>query len=282
MGVFFLAGAAASGVWFCWNLPRNTTKTVSQTASPATAGLTAATEALLRRLNSPIELRFYSILAPGSISDSLKAFSGRVDELLGRYQQAANGKITVTRCDSQSNSNVNAAIADGIKPFNIEKGDACFLGITVARKGWKESLSSLNPEWEQALEFDLTRAIARAEEASSPTPIAAAPEQTDSEALEAVKRAIPNIASVSLEEGTQILRVATLNEFAAVSQEMETKMKAAEESFTQAQANGSEAGQENARKLLLQLQAEQTDRFKQAVARSQAQIQALQQLKAKK
>lgn len=280
--IVFLAGMALSGLWFYPGRPHGPAKPESQADAKAGAtALTSGTQEVLKRLDAPIEIRFYSILDPASALDPLRAFAGRVDQLLAQYQQEAPGKIKTTRFDSQSYSNANAAASDGIKPFNTDKGDACYLGIALVCKGRKESLSSLSPEWEQALEPDLTRAIARVEEIPSQAQLTAAPAQSDPEALEAVRRAIPNIDSVSLQEGTQILQEATLNEFARVAQEMEAKVKEAEQNFLQAQTNQSEAGQQNARKELQQLQAEQTDKLKQVVAKSQAQLQALQQLKAK-
>ena len=98
----------------------------------------------------------------------------------------------------------NAAQADGITSFNIDKGDACFLGITVVCGGQREALPRLAPEWEQALESDLSRAIARAVEAQ----VAAAPPapKVDTAALDTVKTMIPDTSAVSVEDGSQALR----------------------------------------------------------------------------
>ena len=54
------------------------------------------------------------------------------------------------------------------RPFNIDKGEPCYLGVALAFKGHKESLSRLSPDWEQAVEPDITRAIARLEETTQP------------------------------------------------------------------------------------------------------------------
>ena len=114
-------------------------KSGSAAAHREAAALSDSTKAVLQRLNSPLEIRFYSLLDPASVPDSLPAFAGRVDQLLSAYEQEANGKLKVSPLNTQSPANANAALADGIKPFNLEKGDACFLGIAVASQARKES-----------------------------------------------------------------------------------------------------------------------------------------------
>ena len=89
---------------------------------------------------------------------------------LTEYAAVAEGKLKVVRYLSPSDAAANAASADRIKPFNLDKGNACFLGLALSCQDRKESIPQLAPEWEQALEPDLTRAILRlANPASSPT-----------------------------------------------------------------------------------------------------------------
>ncbi len=266
----FLAGVATGAVWIYQS--RSHAKAIAGSESR----LTPATTALLQRLDSPVEIRFYSLLDPATTSDSLRAFAARVDQVLSEYQRDANGRIKVTRYDSYSSSSANAAMSDGVKPFNMDKGDACFLGITVVHNGHKESLSYLSPDWEQAFEPDLTRAIARATEVQP----GFVPPQADPAVLDSVKRAIPNLDSVSLEEGTRILRDAALAEFTQAAQEMQAKLSEAQQSLLQAQNGQSDADPQLAMKQLQQLQADQTEKLKEIAANSKVQIDALKQLKA--
>jgi hypothetical protein len=269
--VAFLAGIGASALWFS----RKTSPPVPPPDDETQAPLGGGTEAALRHLDTPVEIRFYSMLDPKTVPASMTAYSRRVEQLLAKYQRESNGKIKVTRIDSQSYTNLNAAAADGIKPFNADKGDACFLGIAVVRNGQKEAIPYLSPDWEPALESDLTRALERTggENPQLPPPV---PAQPDAGVMEALKRSIPNLDSVSVEEGTKILRASVVDQFNQVTTEMQGKMKDAEQAFVQAQ---SEADQQSARKQIQQLQAEQTDKFKQVMISSQSQIQALKQLK---
>ncbi len=273
VAVFFLAGIALSAWWF--KSASNGPKSMAATESTAEAKLSGGTREVLQRLGAPVEIRFYSSLDPASVPGSVQAFADRVEKLLSLYEQSSGGKIKVTLHNSRSNFNANAAVKDGIKAFNLDKGDACFLGLTVARGGQQETLANLAPEWEPALESDLTRAIDRA------GPAAAVPvvTQADTSALEAVKRAIPNVDSISLDEGTRLLRDSALAEFRQAAQELETKVREAQQRYLAAQSGQSEAEQQAAMRDLQQAQAEQADKLKQVAADSKARIEALQRLK---
>src|ERR1017187_5372170 len=141
---FFLLGVALTVAWFEYGkngLP-----------GQSTAGLSGDTLDRLRHLNSPVQIRFYSVLPAGSASQALQDFSQRVDRLLSEFQNANPAKIQVIR--NVSAAGANAAAADGLRPFNLEKGEACFLGVTVTNGDRKESLAQLHPERESALRSD--------------------------------------------------------------------------------------------------------------------------------
>jgi hypothetical protein len=272
--VCFLLGIAVSAYWF--QRGKNKPKPEPETKLVV---LSDGTKDVLKRLDSPVEIRFYSLLDPASVSESVRAFAGRVNELLSAFEREGERKVMVTRFNSRSDSDANAASTDGIQAFNLDKGDACFLGLTVARAEQKESFPRLSPEWEPAIEFDLARAIARVT-ATKPaeTPLAYL-NRTDTNATAEVKRALPNLGSMSLEEGTQVLREAALNEFKAAAGEMEAQLRQARERLTAAQNGKSEAEQQAAMKELQRIQAEQTEKLKQIGARLQAQIAELERLK---
>jgi ABC-type uncharacterized transport system involved in gliding motility auxiliary subunit len=239
--------------------------------------LSDGTLAVLKRIDSPVEIRFYSLLDPASTSESLRAFTGRVEQLLSLYQQAAHGQIKVTRYTSLADSS-QAAAADGLNPFNLDKGEACYLGVAVVQAGQKESLARLSPDWEPALESDLSRALTRVIDASAPARPAAAA-RVDAATLDEVKRTFPNLESVSVKEGTQKLRDAAVNDMKAALAELDAQVKDAEQRLTQAQTGTSDAEKQAAIKNLQQIQAAQTEKLKQIAARSAAQIEALKQLK---
>jgi vacuolar-type H+-ATPase subunit H len=272
--VFFLAGAALSAVWFSRNGWHHGAGVASSAQKPP--ALLEATRAVLQHLDSPVEIRFYTSLDASSVPESVQAFAGRVDQLLAQYEQAGGNRVRVMRCNSSTNFSAKAAQADDIRAFNNDKGDACFLGIAVECDGQKQSLPRLAPEWEQALEPDLTRAIARAAEAKA---AAHPPVRSDPATLDAVKRLIPNLDAVSLEAGTKVLRDAELAKMKQAREEMEAQVKDARQRFLDAQGSQSEAAQQAAREHLQKTQEEAADKLRQIALNSQAQIAALQQLK---
>lgn len=263
----FIAGVAVSAIWF-----------THQHAAPSAEekpALSASTEQALQHLGAPVQVRFYSLLDPASTPDSTKAFAGRVAQLLARYQDESNGKIKVACIDALSTSNANAALADGLKPFDLDKGDGSYLGVAVTANGQRESLASLSPQWEQALESDLTRAIAR----TATPPDSQVTRPVDNTALNNLKNTIANPDAVSLEDGTQMLKQAGLSAFAQATQEMQAKVKEAQDRLLQAQAGQSEADQQAALQNLQQVQADETAKLKQIALDSKAQIEAFTKLK---
>jgi hypothetical protein len=142
--------------------------------------------------------------------------------------------------------------------------------------GGKESLSQLAPEWEQALEPDLTRAIVRAA-ASRPgaQPVARA----DTASLAAVRKAIPNLDAVSLEDGRKVLRDASQAKFLQAVGDMNAQIEDAEQRFLQAVANQSEAAQQAASEQIQKIQKERSRKLQQIAFASHAQMAALEQLK---
>ena len=110
-------------------------------------------------------------------------------------------------------------------------------------------------------------------------PFVASHPPVDAATIEAVKQAIPNYASASLEAGVQVLRVAALKQFSAAANEMDAQVKQAQEQLVQAENGQAAAGQQAAMKHLQQTQAEQAEKLQQIAAQLQTQIAALKQLK---
>jgi hypothetical protein len=278
--VVCLLGIAGGAFWFYSASQRSPVGAAGQSRGTPASLLSDSTRAVLGRLESPLEIRFYALLDPATMPDSVTAFAGRVGQLLSAYQQEAGGKIKMTSVTSQSNPNANAALADGITVFNLDKGAACYLGITLALSGRKETLPHLSPEWEQALEPDLTRAIIRLVDVPRFITVPTAVSQINTVAVQEVRALIPNLAAVSVQAGKQILQDAAYKEFAAAAKEMQTQVTEAEQRVTQARNGGTDAERQAALQHLQQVQAEQNEKLKAIAARSKAQIDTFQQLKA--
>jgi hypothetical protein len=275
--VLVLLGAVLAGVWFQYVRPA-----MSRRAEAAdNIRLSDQTREQLRELSVPVEIRFYAALPPGSAPESLRDFSGRVDRLLSAIQSANERQIRVMRKISTATADLDAAAADGIQPFNLEKGDACFLGIAVASDGRKETLARIQPEWEPALEFDLARAILRV--AAAPGTAGARQAQAppiSPEVTNAILRLIPDIQNTPVDEGNRILRTAAVQEITAAGAEGENQLTLAKQQLADAQNSGSEPQQQAALKHLQEVQFEQTEKIRAIAARLQEELGLFQQMKA--
>jgi hypothetical protein len=266
--VFFILGIVTAALWF------------HQPARPATPSesriqLSAGTKAILDHLDKPVEIRFYSLLDAGAPA-ALREFSGRIDQLLSAYQQAAGGKLVLAY---ETNANANAALADGIKGFNLDKGEGCYLGIALVCAQKKEALPQLSPEWETAVEADISRAIARVTETVPGLKPLGGTSTTDAKVIEEVKQIIPNPDGITMQEGTRILTEAARKEFAAAASEGQNRIKQAEARVLEVGQSGPAADRESAMNNLRQAQAAQAQKLEDIVQRSQSRIDAFKQLK---
>lgn len=267
--VFFCLGLAASTLWF-----HRSAKPVPE-IEPGLA-LSPSTKEVLGHLNNPVEVRCYSILDPNS-SPALLAFSGRVKQLLAAYQQAAPGKVTL---NMPASADPQTALADGIKGFNLDKGEGCYLGVTLSSAGKKEVLAQLAPEWEQALEPDISRALQRVTSTTATQGSISPATPADTAAADSVRRDIPNLESVSLEDGIRILRESSLKEFTKAVEEMQAQVRDAQDRLAQARSSGSQSDQDAAMKQLQSVESANAERLKEIAANSQARVDALKKLKA--
>jgi len=267
--VTFLLGVALAGAWFKYGAHH----------TDGGSELSRQTVERLRHLNAPVEIRFYSILPPGSAPESLQDFSRRVDHLLSRFQNANAARIHVIRNPSTSAANADAVAADGIQPFNLDKGAACFLGITVASGERKESLSRIQPEWEPALPFDLARAIVQVSGAPA-SPVVKASPPAAPETTNEILRLIPDMNGTSLEDGIGTLRQAAVDRFSEAGAEMEKQIQAAQKELAAAQNGGSTEAQQAALKHLQQVQLGQAENLKAIAAQLQVQISTFERMKA--
>ena len=272
MLVLFLVGMAVGALWVYRSMhkPGTTSKDVGRTMADST-------RAVLKSLDSPVEIQFYSLLTEGRSSGDLREFAERVNQLLAAFDQESGGKIKVSPYDTWTDASTKSASAVGVVPFNLN-GDPAYLGLVIIQDERKETLAQLRPEWEQALEFDLARAISRVAKPPS-LPVSAADTALAEKAAEDVQRSIPNLASVSLDDGKRILREAALKEYKAAVTEMDNDIKEAEQRLLKAQAANSDSDRQAALEQLRQVQSKHTDRLNEIATRSQVQIEALQRMK---
>lgn len=278
--VAFVLGLACGG-YFYFRKVKNEMPAAEQ---PVGIVLSDSTRAILQRLDAPVDIRFYSPADPTALPDSLSAFASRVLQLLSAYEQAGGGNVRLVQSDPalQSLAKTTAG-AEGVLPFSGNNGQVCYLGITVVKADRKETIPQLSPDWEAALESDISRAIARVS-ASMATPVAPTMQSGSSTApvnpaiSEELLRTIPDLESRSFDDAAKLLREGALAEFKAAVQEMQSKVQETQNELA-AQSNAPDVDQQAAVKHLQQVQAEQSKKLSEITARLQARLQVLERLK---
>jgi hypothetical protein len=264
--LFFVLGAGLAALWF-HRRPQLNTSVTGSSLSPTTL-------AIVEPLPNPVEIRFYSVLAPEA--EKLREFSGRIEELLRSYQEAGHGKLIL---NIRTNADANTAMDDGIKGFNLDQGEGSYLGMALSCGTKKEVLSQLSPEWESALEADISRAIQRVAAAATVVSSRVDNPASNPALAEELQRKMPNLSAMPLEEALRALREDSVKEFTTAVGEMQAEVQQAQARLLQAKAGGSAAEQDAAMRQLQETEKNHAQRLKDLAASAQARVEVLKQLK---
>jgi ABC-type uncharacterized transport system involved in gliding motility auxiliary subunit len=124
--------------------------------------LSDGTRTMLKGLDRDVTLKFYYSRSGGSMPVPIKRYAQRVNDLLGEYESAGGGRLTVEMHDPKPFSDDEEwAQKYGLTPQSTSMmgGDAFYLGI-VGISGAKEaSIPILDTQAEPQLEYRLTRLI---------------------------------------------------------------------------------------------------------------------------
>jgi ABC-type uncharacterized transport system involved in gliding motility auxiliary subunit len=124
--------------------------------------LSAGTRAILSKIDTPVQIRFYCTRAGNTMPASLKTYAQRVEDLLSEYRQRAKGKLEIKKLDPQPDSDAeDSARLDGLQPQLLQNNEKVYLGLSVNMLDQKETVPFLTPARERLLEYDISRAIAR-------------------------------------------------------------------------------------------------------------------------
>lgn len=132
--------------------------------------LSPGTRAILARLDTPVQIRFYVSQRAAEMPVLLKTYAQRVDDLLGEYRQASHGLIEIENLDPEPDSDAeDSARLDGVQGQMLPGGERIYLGLSVTMLDQKQAIPFLAPDRERLLEYDISRAIARVAETHKPT-----------------------------------------------------------------------------------------------------------------
>ena len=124
--------------------------------------LSAGTRAILAKVDTPIQIRFYCTQNAANMPAFLTTYAQQVEDLLDEYKQASKGKIEIQRLNPEPDSDAeDSARLDGIEPQPLRTGERIYLGLSVTMLDQKQAIPFLAPARERLLEYDISRAIAR-------------------------------------------------------------------------------------------------------------------------
>src|SRR6185503_14846882 len=122
--------------------------------------LSPGTRAILKKLDSPVEIRFYYSKNESRAPPQLQNLARAADDLLTELEQAAKGKVRVKKLDPQPDSETeDIANLDGVEGQVLQTGEKFYLGICVSMDPLKSTIPFLSPTRDKLLEYDIARAI---------------------------------------------------------------------------------------------------------------------------
>jgi ABC-type uncharacterized transport system involved in gliding motility auxiliary subunit len=129
--------------------------------------LSQGTKETLARLNEPVTFTFFYSRDAAADDPALRAYAGRVRELLQSYARASRGRVRVLEVEPVRFTEAeDSALNAGIVP--LDRGptqDPVFLGVQGANAVDEQiAIPQLRPERETFLEYELTRLVAELQE----------------------------------------------------------------------------------------------------------------------
>ncbi len=128
--------------------------------------LSKGTLAILQKLDTPVQIRFYCTRGENRMPVELKNYAQTVEDLLVEFQQKSNNQIEIQKLDPEPDSDAeDSAKLDGIDgiPANPNEigGEVIYLGLSVTMLDQKEAITFLDPRRTKLQEYDIARAISR-------------------------------------------------------------------------------------------------------------------------
>ncbi|MCC7375959.1 MAG: Gldg family protein [Verrucomicrobiales bacterium] len=125
--------------------------------------LSDGTRAVLGKLDTPVQLRFYFSQSANDLDVGLRTYAQRVEDLLNEYRIYSKGKIEVKKLDPKPDSEAeDSANLDGVEGQMAQLGgDKIYFGLAISCLDAKTAIPFISPQRERLLEYDLTRAISQ-------------------------------------------------------------------------------------------------------------------------
>lgn len=125
--------------------------------------LSQGTRSVLKGMDTDVTVRLYVSRSSAQMPVDLKAFAGRVEDMLNEYKALANGghfKVQVLDPAPDSDAESSAEL-DGVPGQPLMNGDAVYCGLSMRCLDQVSTVGFLSPQREGLLEYDLTTALYR-------------------------------------------------------------------------------------------------------------------------
>ena len=126
--------------------------------------LSDGTKNVLKRIETPVQVRFYFSESDPQTPPELKTYASRVEDLLNELELASKGKLLLKKLDPVPDSEAeDSANLDGVQGQQLTpmSGDKLYFGLSVRCLDETATIPLLVPSRERLLEYDLSRAIAQ-------------------------------------------------------------------------------------------------------------------------
>ncbi len=132
--------------------------------------LSPGTKAILQKLDTPVEIRFYCTQDSKEMPVQLKTYAERVEDLLNEYKKNSRGNIQLKKLDPKPDSDAeDSANLDGVEGVALNMAsDKVYLGLAINQLDSKVAIPFLSPERERLLEYDISRAVSRVTSPAKP------------------------------------------------------------------------------------------------------------------
>lgn len=131
--------------------------------------LSDGTRAILKKLDSPVEIRFYYTQRENQMPAPLRSYARHVEDLLSEFRQASGGNIEIKKYDPEPDSDSeDLANLDGVEGQMLQNGEKFYLGLALSLDPAKVTIPFLSPDREKLLEYDLARAVSQVMSTNKP------------------------------------------------------------------------------------------------------------------
>ena len=121
--------------------------------------LAPGTKAILKKLDSPVEVRFYFSQSGSRVPSNIRTYANDVEDLLEEFSLASGGKIKVRKIDPKPDSDAEEkAQSDGVEPQQLGPGENFYFGLAISLDPEKVAVP-LSVERERLLEYDIAHAL---------------------------------------------------------------------------------------------------------------------------